>query len=77
MLDFCSKLLLLFLLKEFWDDFDFCRIFAEIFDKKSAQRCMIHHGMVTPRCILHSGDDFIFEYLLENSAKIEPVPVYL
>ena len=28
-----------------WDDLNFYRIFAEIFNKKSSQRSMIHSGM--------------------------------
>ena len=52
---FCIKLLLLVPLKVLWDDFDFCQTFAEIFNKKSAQRCMIYRETVTSRCIIHHG----------------------
>ena len=31
----------------------------------------------TPRCILHRGDNFIFKYLHEYSAKIKIIPEYL
>ena len=32
---------------------------------------------LTPRCILHRGNDFIFEYLRDFSAKIKLIPGYL
>ena len=32
---------------------------------------------MTTLCILHCGNDFIFEHLCEYAAKIEIVPVYL
>jgi len=53
---FFIKELLLVPLEVPWDDFDFSPIFAEIFGKKSAQRCMIHRGTTTLRCILHPAE---------------------
>ena len=52
---FFIKKLLLVPLEVHMDDFNFCRIFTEILDKMSAQRCMIHHGTATRWCILHHG----------------------
>ena len=34
------------------DDFEICQIFAQVFDKKSSQQCMIHCELATLGCIL-------------------------
>ena len=46
---FFNQIALLVPLEVPWDDFDIFRKFAEIFDNKSAQGCMIHRGTVTLR----------------------------
>jgi len=50
---FFLKKLLLVPLEVHLDDFGFCRISTEIFNKMFAQRCMIHCRMTTLWCILH------------------------
>ena len=52
---FFIKKLFLVPLEVPWDDFNFCRRFIGILNKKLSQRCMIHCGMGTQQCILHCG----------------------
>ena len=62
------------LLQKIYQNFKFLSYSMMTMNLKFFKVCSIQS---TPLCILHHGNDFIFEYFHEYLAKIKIVPVYL